>query len=166
MLSHTCSWFNGILKRKKDVLFPNNHMKFSDSVFDNLPRFHNRIKVSIRKIMNIFGLYSGVTTSLAEIVDGKKLRSAWLVINPRKHSWYIIERYYWKLNEKAIPFKEKKDKHYWLNKDLYHLQFEDEKIPRSPVAWLNDCIMGAAQKLICKKLGARHTGYLLFVAMK
>ena len=31
-------------------------------------------------------------------------------INADKHSWYIIEPYYWKLNEKTIPFEEKKDK--------------------------------------------------------
>ena len=42
-----------------------------------------------------------------------KIRMA--VINPNKHSWYIIEqRYYWKLNEKTIPVEEKKDKLYWF----------------------------------------------------
>ena len=104
--------------------------------------------------MKTFGPNSGVATSLAEIVDDKKRRSAWVVINPGKHSWYIIELYYWKLNEKAIPSEEKKDKLYWLMNDLYQRHFEDEEILRSPTAWLNDRIIGAAQKLFCKKLGA------------
>ena len=35
-------------------------------------------------------------------------------------------RYYWKLNEKTVPFEEKKEKLYWLKNDLDHLHFEDE----------------------------------------
>ena len=116
-------------------------MKFPESVFDTLPRFHGKIEVSFRKIMKTVGPYSGVATSLAKIVDDKKSRSAWLSINSEKHSWYIIERCYWKLNEKVIPSNEKKE-------------FEDEEILRSPTAWLNNRIMDAAQKLIFKKLGA------------
>ena len=46
--------------------------------------------------------------------------------------WYIIERYNWKLNEKAIPSEKKKDKLYWLKNDLYHLHFEDEEVLRCP----------------------------------
>ena len=59
LLSQTCSRFNVILKPKKDV-------------FDSLPRFHDKIKLRVRKIMKTFGLNSGVATSLAEIVDDKK----------------------------------------------------------------------------------------------
>ena len=54
----------------------------------------------------------------------------------------------------AIPFEEKKDKLYWLKNDLYHLHFDDEEILRYTTAWLNGQIMDAAQKLICKELGA------------
>ena len=82
------------------------------------------------------------------------MRSAWVAFNHGKHSWYIIERYYWKLNEKSILSVEKKDKLYWLRNDLCHFHFEDEEILQSPTAWLNDRIMNAAQKLIYKKLGA------------
>ena len=49
---------------------------------------------------------------------------------------------------------EEKDKLYWLKNDLYHLYIEGEDIVRSPTAWLNDRIMDATQKLICRKLGA------------
>ena len=103
-------------------------MRFRNSVFDSLPRFHDKIKVSIRKIMKTFGSYSEVATSLAEIVNDKKWRSAWLANNPGKHSWHIIEHYYWKLKEKAIPLEEKTEKLYWLKNDLYHFHFEDEEI--------------------------------------
>ena len=67
-------------------------MKFPDSVFYDPPRFQDKIKASVRKIMKTFGPNSGVATNLAEIADDKKWRSAWVAINPRKHSWYIIER--------------------------------------------------------------------------
>ena len=51
ILSQTCSRFNDILKRRKDALLPHMHMKFPESVFDSLPRFQDKIKVSVRKIM-------------------------------------------------------------------------------------------------------------------
>ena len=147
ILSQTCSRFNDILKRKKDALLPQIHMKFPDSVFDSLPGFHDKIKVRNRKIIKTFSPNSGVATSLAEIVDIKKWRSAWIVINPGKHSWYIIERYYWKLNEKAIPSEVKKDKLYWL-KNLYHRYFVSNGLVVQTALrkWL--------KRLICKKLGA------------
>ena len=59
---------------------------------------------------------------------------------------------------KAILSEEKKDELYRLNNDLYHLHFEEEAIPQSPTAWLNDPIMDATKRLICKKLGA-HDDY-------
>ena len=74
--------------------------------------------VSIKKIMETFASHNGIATSLDEIVDDKKLRFTWFVINPGKHSRYIIERYYWKMNEKTIPFEEKKYKLCWLKNDL------------------------------------------------
>ena len=41
-----------------------------------------------------------------------------------------------------------------MKSDPYHLHFKDEEIPWSPTAWLNDHVMDAVQKSICKKLGA------------
>ena len=92
IMSQTCSRFNNILKWKKHTFLPHIHLKFPDSAFDSLPRFHDKTKVSVRKIMKTFSPKIRVATSLAEIVS-----------NPGEHSWNIIERYYWKLNEKAIP---------------------------------------------------------------
>ena len=71
--------------------------------------------------MKTFAPSSGVATCLADIVNDNKWRSTWLVINPDKHSWYITEYYYRKLNEEATAFEEKKDKLYWLKNDLYYL---------------------------------------------
>ena len=53
-----------------------------------------------------------------------------------------------------LPQDKRKHRLYWLKNDLYHIHFEAEEILRSPKAWLNYHIMDAAQKLICKKLGA------------
>ena len=51
------------LKRKEDALLPHIHMKFPGSAFDSVPRFHDKIKVSVREIRETFGPYSGVAKS-------------------------------------------------------------------------------------------------------
>ena len=68
VVSQTCSIFNGILKRKKDVLLPHNHMKFPDSVFDSLTRFEDKIKVSLQKIMKTFGSYGKVAKAWLKLL--------------------------------------------------------------------------------------------------
>ena len=80
-------------------------MKFPDSVFGRVPRFHDKLRVNIRRIVKTFDPYRGVATTMVEIVDYKKWRSTWLAIYPDKQSWYIIERYYCKLHKKTIPFE-------------------------------------------------------------
>ena len=60
-------------------------MKFPESVFYSLPRIHNKIKVSVRKVMKTFGRNSTVAVDLAELIDDKKWRSTWVVINSGKH---------------------------------------------------------------------------------
>ena len=69
MLSQTYSRFNAILKQEKDALLPHEDMKFPESNFDSLPHFHDKIKVSVQKIMKTFGPYSEVVTGLTEITD-------------------------------------------------------------------------------------------------
>ena len=46
-----------------------------------------------------------------------------------------------------------KGKEFWIRNDLYNLKKQDTDILHSQSAWLNDHIMDAAQKLICKTLG-------------
>ena len=71
ILPQTQSRFKAILKRKKDALLSHTHMKFSESIFDSLPHFHDKIKVSFRN-MKTFGPYSAVATRLVEIADDLK----------------------------------------------------------------------------------------------
>ena len=61
------------------------HEIFRYSVFDSLPRFCNKIKMSVHKMMKTFSPNSGVATSLPEIVDDKKWRSDWFIIKPSKN---------------------------------------------------------------------------------
>ena len=70
-----------------------------------------------------------------------------------------LEKIFWKAckdNVVVIPDENQEDdadaNNFWLKNDLYNLRFDDKKILRSPTAWLNDRIMDAAQKLICKEL--------------
>ena len=44
--SSTCLMY-GPLKRKKDALLPHIYVNCPDSLFDSLPRFHDKIKVSL-----------------------------------------------------------------------------------------------------------------------
>ena len=76
IMSQTCLIFNDVLKRKKDALLPHIHMKFPESIFDSLTRFHNKFEVSVWTIMKTFGPISGVATNLSEVVDDKKWRPA------------------------------------------------------------------------------------------
>ena len=41
----------------------------------------------------------------------------------------------------------------WLRNEMYILKKEDQHLLLSKDAWLNDRIMDAAQKLICKEIG-------------
>ena len=126
-LSRTCSRFNHILQTKKKTLLPRIYMTFPNGVFESLPRWNDTRKVSVRKVMKIFGPFSGVAISLAEIVDDKKWKFAWLVIKPKVQSWYTIERYYWKSPAKAIPVKEKKVDVYWLKNGLITFTLKTRK---------------------------------------
>ena len=84
------------------------HEIFRYSVFDSLPRFRNKIKMSVQKMMKTFSPNSGVATSLPEIVDDKKWRSDWFIIKPSKRSWYMIERYTGSLMKKPFRLRRKK----------------------------------------------------------
>ena len=111
-----------------------------------------------------FGEWSGLIEGIAKVVNDAKWRSAWLVlIEAKQNSWYIIDRIYW--NTPIIPVIDIEDKknvsipadeqreEFWLQNDLYFLKLEDKQILMSDAAWLNDRIMDAAQRLICKALG-------------
>ena len=45
----------------------------------------------------------------------------------------------------------------WLRNEMYILKKEDQHLLLSKDAWLNDRIMDAAQKLICKEIGTEES---------
>ena len=67
---------------------------------------------------------------------------------------------YWKSIKNPIAIKDEAsnkapntEEQLWVRHELYFLKNEDANILKSQTAWLNDRIMDAAQKLICKTLG-------------
>ena len=60
-LSLTCSRFNTIIKKKSHHLLPNVHIQFSEKEYQGLSQCNGKIKVSARKIANLFGEHSGVS---------------------------------------------------------------------------------------------------------
>ena len=73
---------------------------------------------------------------------------------------YRIRKVYWKSIKNPIAIKDEasnkasnKEEQFWVRNDLYFLKNEDVNNVKSQTAWLNDRIMDAAQKLICKTLG-------------
>ena len=58
---------------------------------------------------------------------------------------------YWK--NVVESFAKEENPAFWLQKEFYYLKNEDKNILKTKDAWLNDRIMDAAQKLICKTSG-------------
>ena len=94
-------------------------------------------------------------------MEKKLWRSTWLLIAKRKHNWFIIERAFWKQrqNIQSVNLLQQSDiidevtEEPWLRNEMYILKKEDQHLLLSKYAWLNDRILDAAQKLICKEIG-------------
>ena len=126
--------------------------------------FNGKFKVSVRKLIKLFGQGSGLIKRVAELIRDKHWKSAWLILMPDKCSWYTIQRIYWR-----NTLKEKKDSFvnnnletdsnqrdgFWLRNKNFCLKVEDKNILLCSNAWLNDKIMDASQILICKALGTQ-----------
>ena len=54
-VSRTCSRFKEIIMNRKESLLPRVYITFPDGMVKNLPAFDNKIKISVRKIIKIFG---------------------------------------------------------------------------------------------------------------
>ena len=159
-VSRTCKRFNHIIIRKKKSLLPRVYITFTHEVLGKLPSWNGKIKVSVRKITQMFGRFSGVALSLSGIIDAHNWRSAWLILNPEEHSWYQIEKIYWKSCSSDEKDENAVTDAFWIKNDLYNLLHEDLEILRSKTSWLNDRIMDAAQQLICKELGLEFQSVL------
>ena len=68
----------------------------------------------------------------------------------RNRDWFVIRRAFWKSKSNDGDANEV----FWLRNELYFLKEADRLILLSENEWLTDNIMDAAQKLICKQLGA------------
>jgi len=130
-------------------LLPRVHIQFSDKEFQKLSRYNGKIKVTTRKTVKLFGERSGVSLFISKVVNGRKWKSSTLLLEPEYHSIFVesIGKPVKESNE--VPSEEE----FWIRNDSYFLKKEDEEILNSEIAWLNDRITGAAQKLICKTLG-------------
>ena len=116
----------------------------------------------MKKLSKLFGSCSGVVECVSKAIGKKLWRSAWLLIAKRKHNWFIIERAFWKLfwrqNIQSVNLLQQPDiideatEESWLRNEMYILKKEDKHLLPSKDAWLNDRIMGAAQKLISKEI--------------
>ena len=114
-----------------------------------------------------FGPATGIIECIRKGIGKKNWRSAWLLMEKRNRNWFVIERIFWKSKAKQIVYSKHhlQDSNqqpainddvvevFWLRNDLYFLKQEDEEVLLSNNAWLNDRMMDAAQKLICKEIG-------------
>ena len=119
----------------------------------------------MRKLINYDGQSSGVVLRLGEKINSHKWKSPWVILNEGELSWYTIDRVYWKssINKAFLVVDDDKENwmpeldDFWMKYDLYNFKIEDKRILQSTDGWLNDRIMDAAQKLICKTLGIENT---------
>ena len=105
------------------------------------PTFKGKVKVSVRKMISSFGVSSGICKSISQHIGDRKWKSAWLVLRPDEHSWFIMERVFWKNSHT-----------WWVKNDQYNLTKEEKDILLDDRSRLNDNLIDAAQKLICKSL--------------
>ena len=158
---NTCTRFQ-MVKRIGEKLLPRIYIREDDAVKKS--SFNGKFKVSVHKLIKLFGQGSGLIKRVAELIRDKHWKSAWLILMPDKCSWYTIQRIYWR-----NTLKEKKDSFvnnnletdsnqrdgFWLRNENFYLKVEDKNILLSSNVWLNDKIMDASQILICKALGTQ-----------
>ena len=160
-ISRTCKRFQSVTEGKKDEILPMVYINFPENIFQNLPRRTNKIKVSVKKLSKFFGSCKGVTECASKAIGKKLRRSAWLLTAKRKYNCFIIERAFWeqKQNIQSVNLLQQSDiidevtEEPWLCNEMYILKKEDQHLLLSKDAWLDDRILDAAQKLICKEIG-------------
>ena len=91
--------------------------------------------------MKIHGEGSGVASELNTIIQDKKWKSAWLVLQPYMYSWYFIHRVYWKSTKSSKPpsaitshadnvkeISPDLKEEFWIRNELFNLKVEDKNI--------------------------------------
>ena len=123
---NTCSRFRSIIKEKQNDILPRVYLDFNDNVLERFPRRGNRIKVTVNKLSRHFGPNSGAIDDVSKAIGNKNRRSAWLLIEKRKYSWFVIDRVFWKEKKKVNTIQESNiviDAHpyEWLHNRIYIL---------------------------------------------
>lgn len=156
---NTCLRFRTIIEEKKSDILPRIYLDFYDNVLERLPRRGDKFKVSVNKLSRHFGIGSSAIDEVRKAIGNKNWRSAWLVIERQKHSWFLINCIFWKkkIDTNDEPDAKVGSNQEWLHNRLYILSQEDKKVLLSECAWLNDQLMDAAQKLICEEIGTPFT---------
>ena len=113
--------------------------------------YNGKINLSVRNITATFGVSSGVAENISRII-GKNWKCAWLILSPEQMSWFTVEKVYWKTTKRGINVEEHPISKTWIKNRHYHLTEQDKNILQED-GWLNDNLMDAAQKLICKVIG-------------
>ena len=153
-IKSTCRKWARIIEGKGPALLP----KIYIDTWKPLGKPCNgKIIVSTRKLTRTFGKSNEIASQLSNCIGDKKWMSSWLILTPEKHSWYTIDRIFWKTkvcqpNQSSSQFTSS-----WLKNELYKLTEADREILESKDGWLNDNLMDAGQQLICKALGSLET---------
>ena len=92
---NTCSRLPSIIKEKQNDILPRVYLDFYDNVLERLPRRGNKTKVSVNKLSRHFGFNSGAIDDVSKAIGNKNWRTAWLLIEKRKYSWFVIDRVFW-----------------------------------------------------------------------
>ena len=83
-----------MVKQKGKKLLPRIYVNQDVDIKKSI--FNGNFKVSVRKLMKLFGQGSGIIMRISELIDEQTWKSAWPLSVPDGNSWYIIERIYWK----------------------------------------------------------------------
>ena len=89
---NTCSRLRSIIKEKQNDILPRVYLDCYDNVLERLPRRGNKIKVSVNKLSRHFRPNSGAIDDVSKAIENKNWRSAWLLIEKQKYSWFVIDR--------------------------------------------------------------------------
>ena len=146
-----CGKWARIIKGKVPALFP----KIYIDTWKPLGKSYNgKIIVSTRKLTGTFGKSSELASQLSSCIGDKKWRSSWFFLTTGKHSWYNIDRIFWKTKVCQPNQSSSQGTSSWLKNELHEFTDADREILESKDGWLNDNVMDAGQQLICKTLGS------------
>ena len=163
---NTCSRFRTIIQPRRSSLLPSVYLDFYSDFLEKLPFYGNKVKVSVIKLSRHFGSGSGAIDDICKAHTHKNWKSALLILEKQKHSWFLIDRVFWRksfLKTSQLPETETNE---WLRNRLYILKQKDKDILISKDSWMNDNIMDAAQKLICQEIGTPLTFQTVLISQK